>query len=144
MMHKAPTTNHKGFTYIELTIVLAIIVILGTLTVSFGVPFYRTQIMDETFYDLRSSFRHASLQAQTGKNDSSFGVKLLSDQFVSRDASEDVVYNIPNAIQITGFDEIVFAPVTGFPSISATVVLQLNGDPMPARTIIIATNSIIE
>jgi hypothetical protein len=77
------------------------------------------------------AIRHAQSNAQIGKGDSSWGVKILSDSviifkgssYVSRDTSADQSLNFSGGVVASGIDEIVFTKVTGSTINTGTVTL---------------------
>jgi len=77
------------------------------------------------------AIRHAQANAQTGKNDSAWGVKVLTGEavvfkgsdYAGRVASADQSLGLPGDISVTGLSEIVFAKVSGAPNTTGTTTL---------------------
>lgn len=112
---------NKGFTLLELLIVIALVIILVALTFPIGLNFYGNQAMDETSSNIISALRKAQSQSIFQNNDSSFGVKFLSDSYVlfqggsygGRIQSEDEIFSLPKGVSVSGADEIVFSKLSG-------------------------------
>lgn len=121
----------RGFTLVELLLVIALTFIVGVFMFPMGISFYRTQMLNETAEGMQSALRRAQTFALSGKQDSVFGVKLLDssyilfrgDTYAERSASDDEVYAFPTAVEVAGFDEITFEQITGNPSITALITL---------------------
>lgn len=126
----------RAFTLIEILIIISIALIILALTIPMGVKFFQSQNLDETVNDILETLRRAQNQALTQKNDSSFGVKFLSDSYILfqgdsfdfRVQSEDEVFDLRSGINISGIDEIVFAKSTGIPNVSGTMTLSSNNE----------------
>lgn len=130
------THHQSGFTILEVLLVMAMGVLLISLTLPVGLRFYQVHIAETTTEELIATYRRAVSAARLGKNNQPFGVKLFADHFVlfeggtyaSRVASQDQTTAFPlGATMTTRSDEIVFAPVTGLPSATGTVTLSLYG-----------------
>jgi len=113
--------KYSGFTLIELLITIGLIVIIAVLTFPVGAKFYAVQAQDEAAYGIFSTLRRAYSQAVFQKNDSVFGVKLLSGSYilfrgasyVSRIQNADEQFTLSSGITTSGLDEIVFTKYSG-------------------------------
>jgi prepilin-type N-terminal cleavage/methylation domain-containing protein len=114
----------KGFTLIEILLVVGIAIIIFFLSAPFGLNFYRTQILNETQSDVVSALQTARHNSILQKNDSPFGVHFETDSYTifqgstyaSRDTTQDQVFNLTGDIEISGPDadnEILFSKLTG-------------------------------
>jgi len=114
----------KGFTFIEVLVVLAIVIILLTLSVPLGIHFYKSQQLDTTVEGVIQALRRARLQATT-QSEHSFGVFLgegysgqyvlfRGDSYKNRDDEE--VFEISPDIFFSGLSEVVFSKLDGKPS----------------------------
>lgn len=127
---------HAAFTLIELLLVVAIATLLVGVTLSFGVNFYRIQALDETSENILMALRRAREQAVAQKNDSSFGVRLLSGSYVlfqgssydNRVAAEDEVFPLSSLISLGGMTETVFAKHSGMPSATGVLIVSSGAD----------------
>lgn len=141
--------KRTGFTIIELLIVLAGTAIVVALTVPIGIRFFYSQTLDEATSNIMSTLRRSESQAKFSKNDSAFGVKFLSGSYVlfqgssyaSRTQSEDESFALLGGITTSGITEIVFAKVTGIPSVTGTLTVSFLGD---SKTVTINAQGEIE
>jgi len=123
----------KGFTLIEIILVISITVIIAAVSIPVIVRFVGVQHLDDTRSTIVASLRQAHNQAVFQKNDSAFGVRFLSGSFVifqgssyaSRTTSEDIVVTIPSSITVSGISEVVFTKRTGVPSTTGTIFIHL-------------------
>lgn len=121
----------RGFTIIELLIVLAIFLVLVAIFTPMAISFYQMEAMNKTQDQLVWLLREARDNAVNQKNNSFFGVRVLEDNFIlfqgesyiNRIETEDQVVSFPDNIKISGDDEIIFAPTTGFVSSNCLIKL---------------------
>jgi prepilin-type N-terminal cleavage/methylation domain-containing protein len=114
----------KGFTLIELLLVIALVLILGISTSAFFGRFYYQMSVRDASEAIVGAIREAQSLAMSGKNNSSWGVKhepskitvFKGDSFSGRDQSADQIFPKSSGIEISGFDEIIFSPPSGFPT----------------------------
>lgn len=127
---------NRGFTLLELLMVIAIVIGMAILTVPIGVQFFRAQIIDETTSNVLETLRRAHNQSMFQKNDSAFGVKLLSetyvlfqgDSYALRIQSEDENFDLPNNVVVSGIGEVVFVKLAGIPSATGTISITFGND----------------
>jgi len=125
-----------GFTIFELLVVIGASILIAGLTVPVGVRFYQTQILDDTTSVIMTTLRRAQSQAEFQKNDSSFGVKFLTgsyvlfqgDSYAGRTISEDEIFSLSGNVNTSGVDEVVYAKLTGIPSLAGTLTVALDND----------------
>ncbi len=125
-------TRRSGFTLIELLLVITLVSIIGLFVSPIGISFYQTQLLNETSDGLVSALRQAQSFSVSGKNDQSFGVRILTEAYVvfagdtydTRTISEDQVFPIATTVVITGTNEFVFSKITGVPSSIGTLLLS--------------------
>lgn len=135
---KLPETSSKrksvsGFTLIELMLVMGLILIIGLLTSSVGISYYQSQILSETTDTLVSVLRQAQGLAQSGKNNSAFGVFISEDSYVMFEGSDyvsrlsdlDLVFSVSPNITMSGPSEIIFSELTGIPNVAETLYVSL-------------------
>ena len=120
-------TFKKGFTIMEILIVIALIAIFLGLTVPFGMDFYRQQVLEEVAAEISNTLKTAQSYAQTGRGSSSWGVRFFEEEFVlfmgnnfsERDETRDRVFDFPSGINVPGeIEEVVFEIGTGYPRIT--------------------------
>lgn len=93
----------KGFTLLEILLVIGIISILLILVVPISLGFYKNQEIETQTQFLIQTLRRAQLEAMSGELDSSFGVSISSqnytlfkgNSYMSRDARYDEIFDLP-------------------------------------------------
>lgn len=130
------STFKKGFTLIEVLLVIALGTVLTALALPVGFRFYQFQVADEAATGVLSALRNAESHARLGREGSSFGIKFLpasyvvfqGDTYATRLVARDELFSLPTDTDIISTaDEIVFARVTGVPSATGTIALTLYG-----------------
>lgn len=123
--------NQKGFTLIELIIVLTISAILFSIVGSLSVAaFPRTQLSIESAV-VTQMVRRAQSKSIVGAKDKTWGVKLTSSQltvfagntYATRITALDQTHAVPNSISLSGLSEITFTARAGVPSQTGNIVL---------------------
>jgi prepilin-type N-terminal cleavage/methylation domain-containing protein len=126
----------RGFTLIEVLIVMGLFVLLLAFVVPIGLSFYQSQITDETALELASAFDRARSDARLGKSESAYGIKVLSDRYVlfrgdsyaTRVSVEDMTTMFPGGTVVTASpSEYVFSKLDAFASATGTVNLIVFG-----------------
>ena len=113
----------KGFTLIELMIVIALIFMFSGLTLPVGFNFYQESTLKDQARNLENSLRKAQAMAMTGRGDSNAGVRIEEGQYIIFEGEsyeksrEDMTIPLPIALSINGPEEIVFQKTTGLPII---------------------------
>ncbi|MCX6744992.1 MAG: prepilin-type N-terminal cleavage/methylation domain-containing protein [Candidatus Parcubacteria bacterium] len=123
---------NKGFTLIELIIVICIFLLLGTIFWPIGASFYQQELLSKAEQQVIWILKQARANAINQKNNSAFGVHLSAgeavifqgDDFSSRAIIEDVNYSLPKVVAINGLNEIIFAPNTGMVSPAGSIILS--------------------
>jgi len=126
----------RGFTILELLLVLTVAFSITALTTPVGIRFFQTQSLDEATAGIFETMRRSHNQAVFQKNDSAFGVKFLSgsyvlfqgSSYVGRIQSEDENFSLSVGITTSGIDEVVFAKQTGTPSTVGTITITSGND----------------
>ncbi len=126
-MKQSEIKNCKGFTLLELMIVIALMVIFAVLTLPYGMNFYRSRTVEEESRTISNVLARAQSHAITGKEDSNWGVKFFHEQneyiffkgerYDERDVVYDQLFRSPSGIETEGIIEIVFEKNTGDPKI---------------------------
>lgn len=131
---QSPYNFQKGFTLIELILVIAIISILMALSASIGSSFLVRNYTQNTVNDLISKLRIAQLNSLLAKKDKEWGVRIQGNQIIlfagtsytTRDVSVDEVTPYPNTISISpNNSEYVFTKLTGNSNV-ATITISNN------------------
>jgi len=125
----------RGFTLVELLIVLAIIAVVGAL----AIPFIQTFQVSSDLYTyadtITKTLRRAQRQAVTGQNEASWGVYFdngnktfilfKGDDYASRDQNYDQQNDYPPVFSISDDfgSEVYFSVYSGSPSAVGTVTM---------------------
>ncbi|MFH1078340.1 MAG: prepilin-type N-terminal cleavage/methylation domain-containing protein [Patescibacteria group bacterium] len=122
-------TWRAGFTLIELIVVIGAIAVLMLVTAPLTIRSYQNQLVAETAQSLAETLRRAQAYSSAARNDSSFGVKILSDRFVlfqgrsyaARVAAQDEDIAYPTTVTVSGTaSEVTFSKLYATSSMSGT------------------------
>ena len=128
--------HNSGFTIIELTMVIAIGVLLLSLTLPVGVGFYRKIVALDVAEEMTLLLRTAHADAKAGTNDSMHGVYIATstmtlfqgNTYATRIVQADKVSPLASGFGMTGMPaEILFMKQTGFPSATGTMQISQGG-----------------
>lgn len=120
-----------GFTLPEILLSLALLSIIGGMTI----PMYRTFMirndLDIAVVTLVQNLRRAQSLSQAGDGDMEWGVRVgvggiliyKGTSYILRDSSFDESTSIPTSIVPTGLIEVNFSKVLGLPSATGTFTL---------------------
>jgi prepilin-type N-terminal cleavage/methylation domain-containing protein len=121
----------KGFTLVELLLVVVIIVLFG----GFSVPVYQSFQVKNSLINatnqIAQSFSRAQLLSQASEGDSSWGVSVQTSyiivfkgvNFATREVAFDETFPLPQTIVPSGMTEVVFSKIFGLPQSSGTLTL---------------------
>ncbi len=134
----------KGFTLIEILLVLAITVGVFLLTVPLGLKFYQTQIVKGVRSEIINTLQQARQSSILQKNDSAFGVSFdaIPDNYIffqgnsykERESVYDIIFPLPDKISVSGLSNIVFSKLFGNPSVTG-IIFVTYGDIIQSITI---------
>ena len=138
----AVSEDNKGYTIIEILLVVAIIAIIGATSISMGTGFLTRNNLKNKTNELVSSLAVARISSISGKEDSPWGVNINSSSitlfagtsYATRDSAFDQNFSIPSSIDISVV-EIVFNKLTGNPNSTANIVISGSG--VDANTVIV-------
>lgn len=124
----------KGFTLIELILVISILSLLGVIVTPFATRFVGTNNLEVATDQILGSIRKAQAYSMDGKDDSNWGVclvggdtvRMFSDSCASLGTSEDFV--LPGNVSVSGFTETSFSKRRGEPSNALSIVVDNNID----------------
>lgn len=121
----------KGFSMLELLIVIAMAAVVFAFSAPFALNLYRGQLVAETQSNIVSALLNARHNATLQKNDSAWGVSvsLTPNSYVlfqgastsTRDEAKDEVYPVVSEISFSGLTDVVFSKLTGVPSATGTL-----------------------
>ncbi|HAZ28259.1 MAG TPA: hypothetical protein DCY48_00580 [Candidatus Magasanikbacteria bacterium] len=144
-------TARPGFTLIEVIVVIA----LGIILLSVSIPLYdallRVSMLDSSKADIVEQLRLAETKARYGAHNSRFGVYMQDSSYTvfqgntyaTRVVAEDNLFTLPDTITFTANTEITFATSTGLPSATGAITL-LNSATNQTETITINEQGLIE
>jgi hypothetical protein len=115
--------NSKGFTFIELLLIIAVAMVASVSVSTFAVNYLHETAVRDASEGLIGTLREAQTLAISGKKNSSWGTKyepgsitlFRGDSFSSRDSDFDQVLGINPDVEISGFEEAVFESPSGRP-----------------------------
>ncbi len=119
---KAKIFSHaKGFTLLELLIVIALIAVISTLGLLVGMDFYRTYAFSYERQVVVSALEKARNQALSNINQARHGVYFAGGNYVifqgltyaSRNMAFDQVISASPALSHSGMQEVVFSQLSG-------------------------------
>lgn len=122
--------NKKAFSLVELIFVFAILVILGTSSLSVYRVWQTKNTTSSTKMIVLQSLYEAKENALFGVNDSNWGVKYTSNDiilfsgnsFLERDVAQDKIFNLAKNSDILNLDELIFNKFDGLPSDTPTII----------------------
>ncbi|HXH27150.1 MAG TPA: type II secretion system protein [Candidatus Acidoferrum sp.] len=120
-----------GFTLLEVLLSVGIITILVSLSLPIYATFVQKNDLDLTAQSLANTIRRAQTYNRGAKNDSAWGVEVLSSSYVifkgttyaGRDTTADETSIIPASITPSGTAEIDFNKLAGTPTATASITL---------------------
>jgi len=127
--------KNKGFSIIELLLVIAIFSILVAISNSAYVNFKASSNLKIATTNFVQAVRYAQSNSEVNKNDSKWGVKLLSNQivifkgnnYVNREVVFDQLLDLPKGVSPNGIDEFVFEKMTGSTTEGITILTNNSG-----------------
>lgn len=139
----------KGFTLMELMVVLIFGVILYQLMLMFGTTSLSIQEMDRTTQTARSELALARSRAMSGKGGSSWGVAFATSSIIqfqgSSYATRNAIYDLSSpltaSIAVTGTREYVFTAPFGDPVQAGTTTFMFGGR---TRSVVVNLYGMIE
>ncbi|NQT50350.1 type II secretion system protein [Candidatus Kuenenbacteria bacterium] len=115
---------HKGFTLIEITTVIAIMIIIAGVTIPFYTYFQTFSVLESSKSEVVQLIRLTQEKAKSGFNNSNHGVYFNSAQYTlyqgnsyaDREQAQDQIHQLPQNIAFSGLGEINFTTKTSLPS----------------------------
>ena len=130
-------TKNKGFSLVELVIVIAIFAILAGVGDSVYYNFKTKNSLEVSTNSFVQALRHAQINSEQVEGDSVWGTAIFSDKvvvfkgasYISRDTFSDQIADFPSGISVGGLSEIVFEKTTGWSSnVGTTTITNSNGE----------------
>jgi prepilin-type N-terminal cleavage/methylation domain-containing protein len=128
--------NNRGFSLIELLLVVAIVAVLGAGSASFYSRFIVQNDVAVTRDQLVAALRKAQTYSMVGKRASPWGVHYTTGtitlyqgpSFALRNSAVDEKISVRSTILLSGLTEINFARMSGIPSAMPTITISGNAD----------------
>lgn len=125
----------RGYTLIELLLVIVIISIVAMLSSPFYARFLLQNAVDNTVDQLSGSLRKAQVYSMTGKQGSAWSVNFSSNtitlykgtSFAGRDSAFDEKFSVNPNVSISGMTDISYARVTGLPTPAISTITISSG-----------------
>ncbi|MBI4038375.1 prepilin-type N-terminal cleavage/methylation domain-containing protein [Candidatus Daviesbacteria bacterium] len=140
----------KGFTFIELILVLAIMLTLSVMAPSFYSRFILQNVVDNAKDQLSGSLRKAQVYSMTGKQGSSWSVNFGSNtitlykgtSFPGRDSSFDEKFSVNPNVSISWASDISFTKATGLPTPASGATITISSG-SNSKTVIVNSQGVV-
>lgn len=128
--HASPPVR-RAFTLIEILLAISILMII----LGIGIPIYQSlqnkNDLDVAATTIAQTLRRAQTLAQSGLNDTSWGIAISTgnitlfdgSDYSSRNPDFDEIMDMSPSIILSGIPEVVFAKFTGLPHTTGTITL---------------------
>jgi prepilin-type N-terminal cleavage/methylation domain-containing protein len=121
----------SGFTLLEVLLSISLVLIMIGISVPILQSFQLSSEVDNATALAVRAIRSAQINAQTGYQDSTWGVRIAAGGFTvfkgvsyaARDQNFDQAYSIDPAIGVSGISEIVFTKMTGNTTNTGTITI---------------------
>lgn len=126
----------KGFTLLEILLVVLIVAILVVFIFSLGLNFYKSQQLESYSQQILQALRRAQLKAMAVEADSSFGVYFdnLNKKYILFKGNSynpgdpyNEEFDLPAIITISGPSGVIFSKLKGRPSFIGNITINSNG-----------------
>ena len=119
----------KGFTLIEIILVISLVFIISAATIPSYSKFINGRKLQSDQNKLIENIRYARELAESGKNNSNFGVYFQESRYVlyqgegygNRDPSQDQIFDLSKNIELSNLNEVNFETGTSMPSTTGTL-----------------------
>lgn len=138
--------RRPGFTLVEIMIVIALAVIMFSVSFPFLTSFRSTQSLRTLSDDVMRTLVLARHRAQTNEQDTAWGVKILSnsyvlyagDSYATRNETLDGLQTFSTAFLLSGLSEVAFQKSTGKTDTTGTITITH----VAGETKVITVNSV--
>lgn len=129
-MLTCPKKSHKGFTFLELILVVAILSLIMIGSSPFYGKFFSVNDAASVKTRLVSMLHKAQAYSMTGRDDTSWSVSYSNHQFTLKRVSDNQVFDtfvINNSLTVVGFNNVIFSKMTGVPDNPVTINISGTG-----------------
>ncbi|MDQ3099378.1 MAG: type II secretion system GspH family protein [bacterium] len=133
----------QGFSLIELLLVVAIVLILGTLTTTFYSRFLNQNAVANTSDQMLGQLRKAQMYSMMSKQNTTWGVRYSANKitlFATGNTAFDESFSVNESVTVGGLTSIIFTKGTGVPDV--TPVITINSPGNNSRTITVTTQGV--
>ncbi len=131
-MNRINLKNERGFTMIEILLVMAIIAIVTTFSAVFYSRFLTQNAVANAADQVAGQIQKARIYAMSGKQNSNWGVSFTSPiltlysgaSYAARNPSLDEKFRINSNVSVTGLLDLNIARATGVPGAVTTVTIS--------------------
>jgi prepilin-type N-terminal cleavage/methylation domain-containing protein len=119
----------RGFTLLELIIVIALIVPLAAMGIPVYTHFQIQSQLDSTTHEIVHTLRTAQQKARAGEQNRSWGVSFTASsytEYADGDSSFDVSTSLPSSIHLSGLSAVTFDRLTGETTNTGTITVSAN------------------
>lgn len=144
--------KNKGFTLVELVIVIFIITLLATISTVSYLYFERKTNLDKTANDILSVIKTAQNRTLASEGASQYGIHFETNQYIlfkgssySVGSPDNTTYSLPQQVEIYnislsgGGSDVIFQRISGATDQSGTIGLRLVSDVSKTRSITISS-----
>lgn len=126
----------KGFTFIELILVVALISIVTAMSAVFYTRFLTQNAVLNTVDQLVGQMHKAQIYAMSGRQGSNWGVNYSSsvitlysgNSYLARNNVFDEKFSVNSNITVSGFSDLNFNRLTGVPNVTPTITITGNNN----------------
>lgn len=125
----------RGFTVLEMLLTVGLIGVLTGVSAPVVARLQGSNDLEAAQRALIGAHRRSQQLSRSSINDQTWGIKVqtgsvstfMGTSYATRDTAYDEVFQISNAISISGLNEIIYSKTSAMPSAIGTTTLQNNG-----------------
>ncbi len=128
--------NSRGFSLIELLLVIAIVTVLSAMTATFYSRFLNQNSVANVTDQVVGDLRKAQTYAMMGKKNGNWGVTFNASKiylyqganFGARNTALDETFSVASSVSISGLGDVNFVRSTGLPNAGTTITIFTTAD----------------
>ncbi len=118
----------------ELLLVVAIAAVIFTIVAPVGISLYRAQLVEEVRSNIIDALQKARHNSILQKGDTAYGVRVVAGSYTifqgvtydTRNIDGDEVFPVASNVSFSGWQDIIFAKLTGLPNATGTLAINYN------------------